>query len=258
MTDERDVIAKRDWRLQAISTLAEDFVSPWTGLRHPAGSPVWATAFAKQNEELLQFALPNVAAMYLSIAQRALAQGASLLATVLGGPRRQTAEGTRIIAETSEAPFLDAIEYLSAGVIFSYSAVEAFANYSIPDTYVYERDREDDRCRETYTREQIERWLSLDVKLDKVLPQILSVSSPKGTGVWQEYAWLKELRDRLVHLKSADWRRSGPEEADGILWTRLLDTSVPRAAAIAARTIRHYLVGEPPRWMRRLPINTAT
>jgi len=258
MTEEPEAIAKRDWRLQAITTLASDFVSPSTGQRHPAGSPVVLSAFAKKDGALLQFPLPSVVAMYLSMSHRALSEGGTSLEAALAPPHHNVADGTMAIPESRETLFLSGMENLAAGVIFAYSAIEAFANHSIPDDYTYQRDRGDRRFREVYNKDQIERWLSLDTKLDQVLPEILSVTSPKGTKVWQEFTWLQEIRDRLVHTKSADWRKSGPEQAQGILWTQLLDHNVNSAISAASRTIMHYHKGPPERWMRKAPFPTTT
>ena len=43
-------IANRDFRLQAITTLAEDWTSPYTGVTHPAGCEVVVTGSVKYDQ----------------------------------------------------------------------------------------------------------------------------------------------------------------------------------------------------------------
>jgi hypothetical protein len=253
MKPEPSTIANRDWRLQAITTLAQPFNSPWTGIHHPAGSPVWATAFAKHKGRLLQFPLPNPAAMYMSLALRATTEASAGLTQISSHPFPKSAERTLSVPLSDEALFLDTLENLAASIIFSYSALEAFANSSIPDAYTYQRARDDRRCTETYSRDQIERNISLELKLHEILPSIYSVKSPKGTKTWTDFIWLKQLRDRLVHLKSEDWQSSGPDNSTTLLWSSLLHSKVPQAPAFAAAILRHYHKKDIPRWLAKLP-----
>jgi hypothetical protein len=142
-------------------------------------------------------------------------------------------------------------------VIFAYTALEAFANESIPDDYKFERMRGDKKCTELYSKDQIERHLSLDTKLDEVLPVIRSVVTPKGTKTWEMYIWLKNLRDRFIHLKSSDWRKSAPESADEYVWTDLLSDQVLQAPSIALGIIEHYSLPDRPRWLKKIPFRAT-
>src|SRR5690242_18583597 len=59
----------------------------------------------------------------------------------------------------------DLFECVIENVIFAHTAVEAFANERIPDEYVLSLPRSDKKSTELYNREQIERHLTLDVKI---------------------------------------------------------------------------------------------
>lgn len=63
----------------------------------------------------------------------------------------------------------------------------------------------------TYSRDEIERYVSLDEKLLQVLPHALDVGSPKGLHIWRDYKKLKEFRNRIIHMKMSDRQRTGPE-----------------------------------------------
>jgi hypothetical protein len=61
---------------------------------------------------------------------------------------------------------------------------------------------------QAYTQERIEREVSTAQKLGTILPQLLGVSSPKGTKLWQEFGRLKEIRDKIAHPKARDQFRN--------------------------------------------------
>ena len=166
-------------------------------------------------------------------------------------------DGTKWLEPDEPSHLFDTLEDLVATVVFSYSSIEVFTNSKIPENFQFTIDRHDGKCKETYNKEQTERFVNLDTKLDQVLPPICSVSSPKGTVIWENYIWLKNLRDRLIHLKSGDWRSSAPEELGGSLWSWLFSEKVLSAPNIAFELIRHYFPkeNETPRWIKEYPHN---
>ena len=156
--------------------------------------------------------------------------------------------GGKRLNPNADGSFFDCLQSLIAGVVFSYTAVEAFANSTIPDDFLFSIERDDKKCRETYSKDQIERHMSLDKKLDKVLPQVCSLTSPKGTKLWVQYNELKKMRDRLIHLKSADWEPSPPERAEDYVWTLLLAADTRQRVGYAFEIIWYFLPSEKPRW----------
>ena len=120
----------------------------------------------------------------------------------------------------NQTALFDFLEELISHVVFSFTALEAFANEAIPDnfsyTFVVGRTGEE----RTYGKDEIERRINLDEKLDIVLPQIYKLASPKGGSLWEKYKTIKKARDRIIHLKSVDKRASGPE--DETIWGTLL------------------------------------
>jgi hypothetical protein len=255
MNDEHQDIDSRDWRLQAITTLAEDFRSPWTGTLHKAGSVVELVGFVQYDKrhQLALIPVPNAPAIYLSLARKAADLGADFVNQGFSKYLAPLPDGNRRFSLDAEADLFDALENMIACIVFSYTAIEAFANQTIPDDFQFEQERSDGRCRETYSKEQIERFISLDTKLDTILPGICSVPSPKDTGAWHNYVWLKRLRDRLIHLKSSDCKNSAPENAEDYVWTWLLSNKVLKAPKFAVAIIEHYHPDKKPRWIRKFP-----
>lgn len=151
-----------------------------------------------------------------------------------------------------EGRFIDALQFLVSLVIFSYTSIEIFANESIPDAFVFERSRQGNRFKEVYSKDQVERFLSLKAKLDEVLPGIYSAPSPKGTQIWNDFVWLEKLRDRFIHLKSTDWEESGPEKVDEFVWTTLLAKRTLQAPRVAVQLFNYYYRADKPRWLRKI------
>jgi hypothetical protein len=120
----------------------------------------------------------------------------------------------------NQKSLFDYLEESISHVVFSFTALEAFANEVIPEkfTYTFTVDRTGEE--RTYGKEEIERRINLDEKLGIILPQIFDFKTPKGGALWEKYKIIKKARDRIIHLKSVDKRASGPD--DETIWSTLL------------------------------------
>lgn len=261
MNNEHPNIATRDWRLNAITTLAADWTSPDTGTTHPVGTEVVHVGHLRYEKEIFSVPVANGPAMYLSLAIRASQAGRSLPRILESRPQltevaRERSPLRRIEAD-AESKLYDCQEQLLSSVIFSFTSLEAYANSLIPEDAIYRRVRSDKRCTEEYTRDQIERHLTLDEKFDQILPQLLKRPSPKGTSLWERYVRLQKLRDRFVHLKPADWAKGKEAEAAGTIWSDLARPDVPFFYKTAIHMMQHFVVGEIPRWLSKAATNAA-
>src|SRR6266446_6364435 len=161
---------------------------------------------------VVSFGLPSGPALFLHLAYRAFSQVRRVDPQGLFDMHPQGRWPDR------QGPLFDYLENCMAHAVFSFTAIEAFANEVIPDAFTYTLQREGKK--ETLLKPDIERRINLDEKLDKVLPAALSVSSPKNKKVWEEYRAIKRIRNRLIHIKSVDRKPSGPE--DETIWGALL------------------------------------
>jgi len=249
MSVEHLSLHSRDWRLYA-TCLATECRPGWSWQAWPAGTPIEVVGFAKYDRDLLAFPAPFPVALYLSLARNTQRTGARLLEKCLASGLEAQPQGFTRVPAAVETQLFDGLENVLAAVVFSHTAIEAFANWTIPEDWEYVQDRQDGRRRKVYSSGQIERHLSLEVKLDQILPKVHSVPSPKGTAIWGDYVWLRRLRNRLVHLKSPDIGPSNPEQADKLVWTALLEPKVHTAPEVAMQLIEHYLPADRPRWAR--------
>ncbi len=110
-----------------------------------------------------------------------------------------------VIGSSLDESLIDKLyEYfsLSAGyVTYLFTSLEAFINRMIPDDYTYKEPLKNKT--EYYTKEQIERHLPFDLKIQKVLPQALGKDFAKAKPlVYQHIINLKDFRDGIMHTKA--------------------------------------------------------
>jgi hypothetical protein len=201
------LLAAEDWRFFAIG---------------PGGTGLMMLATTEKKSKLSRktysFGLPSAPALFLNLARNARDRriALDLDAVFVEHPSPQ---GTW--PENHEILF-DYLQEFSAEVIFSFSALEAFANENVPATFVYQTVNTK-REAVSLSASDIERFVSLDEKLKKVIPLAHGLKGIAGTKPWQDYKRLKEIRDRLVHLKSVDRKASGPE--DQTIWGLMVSCS---------------------------------
>jgi hypothetical protein len=202
---QKALLDAEDWRFHAIGPVG-------TGLGIIATTENVSLSLSK----VVSFGLPSAPALFLSLAGAANRRRASLqLDSVFVGHRPPQG-----IFPDEHAGLFDYLQEMVAEIAMSFSAIEAFANESIPEGYAYQFTQTNKPI-VTLTGVDIERRVSLDEKLSALLPKAHGVKSPKGTKPWESFKKLKALRDRLIHLKRVDRRASGP--ADQTIWGALIE-----------------------------------
>jgi len=234
MTDRQDEqLSIEDWRFYAIEKFG-------TGLASIA------TQESLAEGAVVGFGLPSAPALFLSMAFAAYHKRASVNVSNLFD-KHPPPQGTW---PEHHAPLFDYFEVAMFEIICSFSAIEAAVNEAIPDGFVYSRPTKSGQAPMMLKRDEIERKLSLDDKLKRVLPQALNKANPASGKFWPPYLDLQDLRDRLIHLKSVDRKASGPE--DETIWGRLLRIGPTVYPQIAANMIGHFY--DPNRrWFRLRP-----
>jgi hypothetical protein len=156
-------------------------------------------------EANVSFGLPSAPALFLSLAYKAFIayRNVDVRGLFDGHPQG--------VWPDDQTPLFDFCEQFAAHIVFAFTALESLANEIIPQEHSYTTI--DGKTGEpvTYNRDEIERYVSLDEKLLQVLPSALDVGSPKGLHIWRDYKKLKNLRNRIIHLKMIDRQSTGPE-----------------------------------------------
>lgn len=225
-----EMLEKEDWRFHAIGMVR-------------SGLGMIATS-EKVGSRVVSFGLPSGPALCLAAARSAHLQRVAI--DVEGAfIHHPPPQGTW--PEDHRALF-DFFQLFMTEVVLSFTSIEAFVNESIPPDFTYSFKS----AKETkvLNRPEIERLVSLDEKLKKVLPLAHNVKSPAGTKHWRGFKELKTVRDRLIHMKSMDRESSGPEHQT--IWGLMIEKRAHDFPAIALGLIASFeaLVKER-RWFQR-------
>lgn len=232
-------IKKPDWRLH----IAEPVISATGGIAKKGDVVKVIVPPFKFRNRIISFGLPNACALYLGNAFKLYKQTMDIRIEAANRIRNN-----RIPDNLAFAYF----EKIMGAVLFAYSSIEAFANTEVPDDYYHYKKRKKLFLAEA--KKTIERWEPIEVKIGEILPEILKIESPKGKKEWQGYRKLKDVRDRIVHLKSVDQSvvKDGPDS----IWKILFDEKVPNYPEIAKNLIAYFYEKKPeakPRWYKNFP-----
>ena len=130
-------------------------------------------------------------------------------------------------------------------------------NEELPEDYVCEREEQMDsgvHVVRQFDKGQIERHFSLSEKLATVLPQATGKPSPKGNSSWEGFVHLRRLRDRVVHIKSEDRKRSKAHDVyPKSIWSDLLNPCQRDYPAIAKAMVLHFKQEDKGHWLKRCP-----
>ncbi|MDW8850114.1 hypothetical protein SD960_08435 [Flavobacterium sp. MMLR14_040] len=155
----------------------------------------------------LEYFIPNNIALLLSISDKALNRGLQIYKIYLN-PDKPENDITKYIKDEQvgflkekSRHYCDYIEEIETAIVFAYTAVEAFANISIPDNYIYKSAEKDGIL---YEKKAIERWTSLAEKVSVILPEIYDVKSIKSKSFYNHFKLLEEYRNAIIHQKSVE------------------------------------------------------
>jgi hypothetical protein len=231
---------KEDWRLQGVVTVLD--VPPNARITTRPGNALKICFPVEKDGGIIAVGLPNASALYLDYAYRLHGQAIDLY--------REAEEKVSKSYVPDKLAFAF-FQKIMGAIVFSFSAIETFANAEIPDDHMHFR-----KWREIYiarSKTTIERWEPLDAKLGEIIPEILKIPSPKSTKTWQDYTRVKDLRDRVVHLKTEDQKALATNPNS--IWRQMWTPSVECFAITAKGIIGDYYTrcAKPPRWFSKVP-----
>jgi hypothetical protein len=249
MSKSKEPIEELDWRHRVATFITQDSLSPRGEVLYKKGTPVSVTTFAKYKNIEIGFGDPSATALFLNQAHKSF-----VVAKELNPFQKKTIERKENILTAKVYDYLEAI---SASIIFSHTALEAFANEEIPDNFVYEVEETAESgliVVKYYDKEQLERKFSLSEKLASVLPKAMNLPSPKGEKIWDGFVYLRRLRDRLIHLKSKDRAHSKHDNMyPESIWSTLLNPEQKNYPLIAKSIILHFKKIDSAHWLKYCP-----
>jgi hypothetical protein len=96
----------------------------------------------------------------------------------------------------------DFFEQAQISLIFLYTAIEAFANSSIPNNFLYEKTNSKTKVKEIWNKDNIERWMLTSEKLTEILPTIYNIQNPNQQPFWSSFKELESIRNDIIHQKT--------------------------------------------------------
>jgi hypothetical protein len=233
----------QDWRLHATGELDKDQVI--FGTFYSKGTVVKQAANLKlPNNKTLQLHVPNATALFLSSSHRSYNEARSLR------KKNKLDSGLKpAVAFESDDEAFTFLECLMSSIVAAYTAIEAFVNQSIPDGYVYQKVKAG--VTQSFSKVEIERAIPLKDKLSSVLPEALSLNKPVGHKCWDEFHRLEAMRDRLIHMKSADQNVMG--DGKGTVWEDLFAFPEPVKLALPILTFLASQMQVQRRWLTHRP-----
>lgn len=154
---------------------------------------------SKVNDKVIDFSAPNNISVSLSLMKKSLKSAREIFKKIA-----LSSSGNKIkITEELKPDFYDFFEQMQTSIIFSYIAIEGFCNAVIPEDYQFEKFNEKG-IKETWSKENIERWMSTSEKVGNILPMILKASDIKIESFWTNFKELEKLRNDIVHQKTIE------------------------------------------------------
>ncbi|MEM7085248.1 MAG: hypothetical protein AAF489_03650 [Bacteroidota bacterium] len=144
---------------------------------------------------------PHDVALYSSIAGRSLNEARALYKEKIFPFGK--IYPLRTIEVDEQRDVYNYLEHIITAVIMSYTALEAFANSMIPDQYTVKVE-ESTGIVKIWNKHAIEKTYKLRDKLKKVLSECLKTSDPTTEGWWPRFIELEDLRNEIVHAKTAN------------------------------------------------------
>jgi hypothetical protein len=164
------------------------------------------TASIDVGKEITYFC-PNNVAVLLSVSSKALGKAKELHKKFFHSPDMEfriekIQEDKKAFLNRVSSVVCDYIEHVQTAVVFAYTALETFANLSIPEGYLYQTEKKSKGIRETYDKDAIERWLSLKVKVQYILTEIYAAEKAERQKWWGHFSNLERYRNDIIHQKT--------------------------------------------------------
>lgn len=142
---------------------------------------------------------PNDVALYSNISSTNLKTARQFYEDVIS---KDTQHRWSVFPSTKlQSQYYDYFELVITALIFSYTALEAFANICIPNHFEYLVEK--DGVKTIYSKQAIERRFSLRDKFKTIIRSILNTPDPSQTNWWNDFINLENLRDEVIHTKQS-------------------------------------------------------
>jgi len=115
-----------DWRFRAVTSVAKNWINPFTGSRWKKGDILYTVSEVRYNKGSVSYPVPDVTAMFLNFSYE-------LYIKAVDHFNKIPIKKVRKIKQTTgnDVNIINYFESLFGSITFAYSALEAFANQGI-------------------------------------------------------------------------------------------------------------------------------
>ena len=188
--------------------------------------------FKIKNKHITFFS-PNTISLYVRISKKELILAKKLFIKLISS-NLSTSE-TLIFERKNLNQLYDYFEHLLTSIMFSYTDVKAFCNSSIPNNFQTEVIN-NKGIKETWNKDNIERWLDTTKKLLNILPQTLDMKGPKDLKFWDDFKKLEDMRNEIIHLKT----QRNKNKIEMSFYRKYFQKNIFRVIESGYKIIKHY------------------
>lgn len=189
------------------------------------------------NNKKISFYTPNSVSLCLSISSKEWTIAEKIFKELIEPRLREVAPYT--FDEKLTSKLFNYFEHVQTSIIFSYNAVESFANGSIHKDFTYERTN-NKGIKEVFDKNTIERWLSTSEKIKEILPLIYKKDFPAKDKMWNDFVKLESIRNDIIHPKTA---KSGTT-LEGTFFKYLMEPEVFKLIKSSFKLINYFIDGD--------------
>ena len=155
----------------------------------------------------ITYFVPNNVALLLSVSEKALIAAKKTYTDIFSNPEveldLEKMDGDRKAMMNSASSLVcDYLENMQTSIVFGYTALEAFVNLSIPESYTYTTDKNNKGISELFDKNAIERWMPLKTKIKNILTDIYDTKRIDTQKLWGQFLSLEQYRNDIIHQKS--------------------------------------------------------
>lgn len=155
----------------------------------------------------ITYFVPNNVALLLSVSEKALIAAKKTDTDNFSNPEveldLEKMDGDRKAMMNSASSLVcDYLENMQTSIVFGYTALEAFVNLSIPESYTYTTDKNNKGISELFDKKAIERWMPLKTKIKNILTDIYATKRIDNQKWWGQFLSLEQYRNDIIHQKS--------------------------------------------------------
>ncbi len=162
-------------------------------------------SFSKDNN--ITYFVPNNIALLLSVSEKSLNEAKKIYTSHFINNEieldlNKIIGDRKVVMNKASSLVCNYLESIQTSIVFGYTALEAFVNLSIPESFVHTTEKNNKGISEVFDKKAIERWLPLKVKIKSILSEIYHTNKVENQKWWNHFINLERFRNDIIHQKS--------------------------------------------------------